>query len=191
MPTLELHLIEGYDDATRTRLGEVLTDALRSVIPAAAEGTIVIVHEHAPTGYFRGRKPPVPAAPLPDPKTVVRAYLDAMERRDLDAARAFLGEGFAMTFPGGVEMTTLEELVAWSKPRYARVAKSYDRFDAAAGEDGTVVTCSGTLSGAWPDGRAFDGIRFVDRFDLRGGKIVRQDVWNDIGEARLADATGG
>ena len=42
----------------------------------------------------------------------------------------------------------------------------------------------GTLHGRWLDGSAFDGIRFIDRFEIRGGRIVRQDVWNDAGELR-------
>ena len=47
-----------------------------------------------------------------------------------------------------------------------------------------VVYARGALSGEWPDGAAFEGVRFIDRFEITGGKIVRQDVWNDIGEAR-------
>jgi hypothetical protein len=45
-----------------------------------------------------------------------------------------------------------------------------------------VVYCSGTLEGVWLDGSAFSGIRFIDRFEVAGGRIVRQDVWNDLGE---------
>lgn len=120
----------------------------------------------------------------PDPAAVVRHYLAAMEGRDLPAARAHLAAGFTMTFPGGVTMTSLEELIAWSAPRYRFVKKTYDRFDALAGPDRSLVYCFGTLYGAWPDGTAFRGIRFIDRFELSGGQIIRQDVWNDMGEAR-------
>ena len=42
----------------------------------------------------------------------------------------------------------------------------------------------GTLFGEWLDGTAFEGIRFIDRFQLSEGLIVRQDVWNDMGEVR-------
>jgi len=49
-----------------------------------------------------------------------------------------------------------------------------------------VVYTRGTLAGAWPDGAAFSGIRFIDRFEVTGGKITRQDVWNDIAEVRPA-----
>jgi hypothetical protein len=77
-------------------------------------------------------------------------------------------------------MSTLEELVAWSKPRYRFVKKTYDRYDAF----GTLVYCFGTLHGEWPDGTPFQGIRFIDRFELDRGLILRQDVWNDIAEVK-------
>jgi hypothetical protein len=32
----------------------------------------------------------------------------------------------------------------------------------------------------WLDGSAFEGVRFLDRFDVRDGRIQRQDVWNDL-----------
>ncbi|MFN3938073.1 MAG: nuclear transport factor 2 family protein [Gemmobacter sp.] len=113
-------------------------------------------------------------------EATVRAYLSAMEARDLALAQTFLGPGFEMTFPGGVRMTTLTALVDWAKPRYRFVRKHYDGFDALDG----VCYCFGTLDGEWPDGTPFAGIRFIDRFELSGGLIVRQDVWNDLGEVR-------
>jgi len=47
-----------------------------------------------------------------------------------------------------------------------------------------VVYCHGTLSGEWPDGSAFSGIRFIDRFTVRAGKLADQTVWNDLAETR-------
>jgi hypothetical protein len=67
-----------------------------------------------------------------NPPELVRAFLEAMGRRDLAAARAFLAFG--------------------------------------------------TLYGEWPDGSAFEGIRFIDRFEVRGGKLTDHKVWNDLGE---------
>jgi hypothetical protein len=40
----------------------------------------------------------------------------------------------------------------------------------------------GTLHGVWLDGTPFEGIRFIDRFELADGRIQRQDVWNDMAE---------
>lgn len=119
-----------------------------------------------------------------DPQAIVQAYLDAMEARDLAHAQSFLGSGFQMVFPGTAPMTTLEELIAWAAPRYRFVKKTYDGYDHAAREDADIVYCFGTLAGEWPDGTAFRGIRFVDRFELREGRIVRQDVWNDLAETK-------
>lgn len=121
---------------------------------------------------------------------LVRSYLDAMEARDLDRAKGMLAEGFRMVFPGPAVLHTLDELVAWSKERYQRVGKTYDHFDEIALEDGSVVYCFGSLHGVWLDGSTFDGIRFIDRFELRDGKIVDQKVWNDMGEVRLAAQRG-
>lgn len=184
MPVVEIHLIEGYDDNTKARLGQALTDAVRQVVPADPDAVTILTHEVAASGYMRGGKPRKPAPALPDPRTIVHDYLAAMERRDLTGAEQFLGAGFHMTFPGGVHMTRLSELVDWAKGRYRSVTKTYDGFDVAGGDTGARVYCFGTLSGEWPDGTAFDGIRFVDRFELQGGLITRQDVWNDLAEVR-------
>lgn len=124
----------------------------------------------------------------------VRRYLDAMEARDLDRANGMLAPGFQMVFPGPAVLHTLEALIAWSKERYRSVAKTYQQFDEIGGPDGprgsSVVYCFGTLHGVWNDGSAFEGIRFIDRFELREGKIVDQKVWNDMGEVRLVAQRG-
>lgn len=112
----------------------------------------------------------------------VRAYLAAMEAREIDKARGYLAPGFFMIFPGNHRFTELEELIAWAKPRYQWVAKRYERYDEAPGDEDTAVYCYGTLYGEWPDGTPFEGIRFIDRFTVRNGKIVDQRVWNDMAE---------
>jgi ketosteroid isomerase-like protein len=114
----------------------------------------------------------------------VRAYLDAMEARDLDSAKGYLAAGFTMTFPGDAVFSTLDELIDWAKPRYRSVGKKYDRFDETGNADDAAVYCFGTLYGEWPDGTPFDGIRFIDRFTVKGDKLVDQRVWNDLAEVR-------
>ncbi len=180
MPIVTVQILEGYDAAVKTRLGRALTDAVRGVIPAAPEAVTVILQDMPATNYMRGgeHRSPFPAAP--DAAEVVQRYLQAMEARDLPAARALLAPGFSMIFPGPRHMTTLEELVEWSRPRYRFVKKTYERFDAM----GPLVYCFGTLQGEWPDGAPFQGIRFIDRFELVGDLIARQDVWNDIAEGK-------
>lgn len=185
MPVIELHLINGYDASAKTRLCEALTDAVRMVVPAPPEAVTIMIHDIGAEGYARGRTPRIPAPALPDPIEIVRSFLSAMEARDLDKAETYLGESFKMQFPGTEEMHNLSELVAWAAPRYRFVKKTYDGFDAlhSAGDE-TLVYARGTLAGEWPDGTAFSEIRFIDRFELTGGKITRQDVWNDIAETK-------
>ncbi len=117
-----------------------------------------------------------------EPDAVVRRFLALMEARDLDAASALLAPDVEMVFPGDVRFDRLEALVAWSRDRYARVAKRFDRVDTMPADHSAVVVVQGTLYGAWPDGSAFDGIRFIDWFELKDGLIRRQHVWNDLAE---------
>lgn len=185
MPVIELHVMQGYSDTEKTRLCDALTHAVRIVVPAPAEAVTVLVHELDPSGYMRGGQHRSPAPALPDPIDLVRRYLSSMEARDIDKARALLGPDFTMTFPGAAPMTTLEQLIAWAKPRYRFVTKTYQGFEALQSpEEAAIVYCRGTLSGAWPDGSPFDGIRFIDRFEVTAGRITRQDVWNDIAETK-------
>jgi 4-oxalocrotonate tautomerase family enzyme len=183
MPIIELHILEGYSDDDKTRLGEALTDAVRIVISAPPEAVTVMIHEMPRAAYMRGRQHRTHAPAQPSQIEVVRRFLTAMENRDLAAAHSLLGAGFTMTFPGSVQMHSLEELIAWASPRYRFVTKTYDGFDAMQSADANaVVYCRGTLSGEWPDGTPFEGIRFIDRFEVTNGLLTRQDVWNDISE---------
>ncbi|MBD3664530.1 tautomerase family protein [Sulfitobacter sp. TSTF-M16] len=184
MPVVEVHLIEGYDDAEKQRLGTALTDAVRSVVPAGPEAITVLLHDLPASDYYRGGTRRTPAPALPDPADLVRAYLAAMEARDLKKAQAMLGDGFTMSFPGTAPMRTLQELMDWAAPRYRFVKKTYEIFDVSQGADAAIVHCHGMLNGEWPDGTLFEGIRFIDRFELKGGRITKQDVWNDMGEVR-------
>jgi hypothetical protein len=109
---------------------------------------------------------------------IVREYLDAMERRDLAAAKAFLAPGFWMLFPGGKRYESLEALVEGARGRYRSARKTYERFDTA----GDVVYCYGTLYGELLSGEKYSGIRFIDRFTVRDGKLADQMVWNDMAE---------
>ncbi len=188
MPIVRVTLIEGYDDATRTRIATRLTDAVRSAIAAPLDGIAVEIVEVKPTGYMRGRKSRTPGIPLPAPAEIVRAYLAAMEARDLPAARDFLAEGFEMTFPGNVRFTKLEDLVEWSRGRYRFVRKTYESFDECFSENGIAVYCFGTLAGEWPDGTPFSSVRFIDRFEVAEGRLTGQMVWNDLAIFRSASS---
>jgi len=184
MPIIEAHLLEGYSASDKQRLARGLTDAACMVIPATPEAVTVMIHEMPAANYMRGGQARSGAPARPDPCDTIRAYLAAMEARDIDTARAMLAPGFVMNFPDAPGMTTLEQLIAWAKPRYAFVKKTYDRFETLQNGPTTVVYSMGTLYGEWLDGTAFADIRFIDRFEMEGGLLTRQDVWNDMAETR-------
>lgn len=89
-----------------------------------------------------------------------------------------------MVFPGGVEFTDCGAIPAVSAASYRWVKKAFERFDEAPSADGTVVYCYGTLYGEWPDGEPFSGVRYIDRFLVRDGRVADQRVWNDLAAAR-------
>ncbi|MEM9141148.1 MAG: nuclear transport factor 2 family protein [Pseudomonadota bacterium] len=184
MPVVEVHGLDGCASEARSRLTAALTQAIRSVDPAP-DGAITVLIREGPAGTDANggdtqTKPPA----LPDPCELVLKYLSLMEARDLSAAQAMLADDFEMIFPGTAPMRSLEELVEWAAPRYRSVNKTYDAIEAFQGDGGAIVYTRGTLAGAWPDGTPFNGIRFIDRFEVEGSKIIRQDVWNDIAEVR-------
>ncbi len=183
MPVIAVTLLPGYADDDRARLVTHLSAAARSVIPATEAGTTVFIHE-ARTYRRDGQIHTSGAQALPAAGEVVQAFLEAVGRRDFEAAHTYLAAGFEMVFPGPKVMRRLEELPAWAASRYASITKQVERLEESWQGDRTVVFCSGTLAGRWPDGTAFEGVRFIDRFELRGGRICRQEVWNDLGEAR-------
>lgn len=118
---------------------------------------------------------------------IARSFLDLMEDRQLDHARALLAPDFRAIYPGDRRFTTLEELIASGSKVYRGVRKQHElSLYVPADADGVeTVIFYGTLKGTWADGSPFEGIRFTDRFRLRGSLIVEQQVWNDIGQARL------
>lgn len=183
MPVIECHLLQGYTAEAKKRLGEALTDATRLVVPAPAELVTVMIHEMPPSSYYRGRATRTPAVALPDPCVIVEQFLKHLGNRELDAARQYAGSDFVMFFPATGAMRSFEELIEWSRTRYQHIEKTISGLEAMhSGSDETVVYCRGTLSGTWTDGAAFKGVRFIDRFELVGGKITKQEVWNDLGE---------
>ena len=119
---------------------------------------------------------------------IVRAFLAALQARDVEAAQRYLAPKARIVVPGGRVVESVRDIVANSGNRYRTIGKAIERVDAVASVHNVVVYCLGTLHGEWPDGRTFEGIRFVDRFELRDGRIELQEVWNDAAEhrARLA-----
>lgn len=137
----------------------------------------------------------MPDAPPREPATaaeVVDEYLRLLMIPDPAAARRFVSPDLHIRFTGGRVMHDPAECTAFNAGRYRWVRKRVERTETVAGgtADETVVYSLGTLHGEWPDGTAFEGNRYVDRYVLRAGLIVQMDVWNDSAEW-LLDRAGG
>jgi ketosteroid isomerase-like protein len=117
-----------------------------------------------------------------DAAETVRRYLRLVEARDLEAATRVLDPDVTITFPGGRKFKTLEDQVASSGLRFRSVRKSFEQFDTIVVDERVVVYVFGTLDGIAVDGRSFASVRYLDRFELRDGRIVSQMVWNDLAE---------
>jgi len=116
---------------------------------------------------------------------IVRAYLEASMVPDPDTAATYVKPGTTITFTGGRIFDHPREAASFNAGRYKWVKKRMDRFDVCPGEDETIVYSIGTLYGEWPDGTPFEGNRYIDRFALKEGLIVKMDVWNDSAERIL------
>jgi ketosteroid isomerase-like protein len=76
------------------------------------------------------------------------------------------------------------EATAFNKARYKWVKKKFGPTHVVEGGTPaeTTVYQTGTLYGEWLDGTPFEGNRYVDRYVVRHGKIVKMEVWNDSAE---------
>jgi hypothetical protein len=119
---------------------------------------------------------------------VVEAFLQASMVPDPQSAARYIADELKITFTGGRKYRHPRETAAFNAKRYKCVKKKMERTDVVPGEGETIVYNLGTLYGEWPDGTPFEGNRYVDRFVVRGGKIVQMDVWNDSGERLLIRA---
>lgn len=126
---------------------------------------------------------------------VVEAYLERSMIPDPDGAAVYVAPDLKITFTGGRKFIAPAETAAFNAKRYKwvkkRLGKTHAALDPATGD--VHVYNSGHLYGAWPDGSAFDGNRYIDTFLVRDGLIVETNVWNDSAEwlldrAGLAEA---
>jgi hypothetical protein len=116
---------------------------------------------------------------------IVERFLHASMVPDPQTAAQYIGPDLKITFTGGRKFAHPRESAAFNAKRYKRVKKRMERSDVVPGAGETIVYNLGTLYGEWPDGTPFEGNRYVDRFVVRGGKIVQMDVWNDSAERLL------
>ena len=125
-----------------------------------------------------------------DAEALVKRFLRAMEGRDLETAEALMAPGARITFPGNKVFSSQREMVEASRGRYQWVKKTFDQVDAFAEDDGQVVYVMGTLYGVNRHGVSFSDVRYIDRFLLKDGHIVQQDVWNDLAESGVLEQMG-
>ena len=128
--------------------------------------------------------------PLAAAKSIVEQYLAASMVPDPGTAATFVGDPFILTFTGGRRFDKPTGATGFNAKRYAWVKKEFVRTDAVydAELDTYIVYNSGYLYGAWPDGSEFAKNRYLDRFFVKDGKIIKMDVWNDSAEILLDKA---
>ncbi len=116
---------------------------------------------------------------------LVERFLVASMIPDPETAGTFMSADVDITFTGGRKFKHPRDATAFNAMRYKWVKKKMERTDVAPGDGETVVYNTGTLYGEWHDGTKFEGNRYVDRFVVRAGRIVKMDVWNDSAERIL------
>ena len=131
-----------------------------------------------------------PLSSTNDPGAIVDEFLRLIMIPDPDAARRYVASELAIRFTGNRAMSDPAECTAFNRSRYKWVKKRFEATEVVAGAtpEHAIVYNRGTLHGEWPDGTAFHGNRYVDRYELRGGLIVKMDVWNDSAEWLLVRA---
>ncbi|MCL4880019.1 MAG: DUF4440 domain-containing protein [Anaerolineae bacterium] len=117
-------------------------------------------------------------------EALIQQFLHLMEARDLDAANRMIAPDAIIIFPGGKVFRSQQEMVEAAKGRYRWVKKHFSHLDSFAADNGEIVVyVLGTLYGVNNYGVEFSGVRYVDRFVLKNGIIVSQEVWNDLAES--------
>jgi hypothetical protein len=119
---------------------------------------------------------------------IVNEFLRLIMIPDPAAAARYTAPDMKIVFTGKRAMRAPAECTQFNASRYKWVKKRIERTEtviasaeeAARGE--TVVYSLGTLYGEWPDGTAFEGNRYVDRYVVKNGLITDMDVWNDSAE---------
>lgn len=146
-----------------------------------------------PTALHQDSAAAVADRPRTDPVALVNEFLRLLMIPDPDAARRLAAPALQIRFTGGRPMRDVAECAAFNRGRYAWVKKRFGPTELVAGASDAlaIVYQRGELYGAWPDQQPFDGNRYVDRYEVSRGLIVRMDVWNDSAEwllDRLAQA---
>lgn len=114
-----------------------------------------------------------------DPRAVVEEFFERLEDED---RRQTVDELFApdvrITVPGaefeGPDAS--QQMREFLSPRYEWIAKEFDQWITS----GPHVVSTGTLYGVDNGGDEFDGVRYVDVYEVHDGLIRRLDIYNDL-----------
>ena len=99
-----------------------------------------------------------------------------------DDRRPTVDELFAddavITLPGArfEGPTAPDDFLDFLAPRSERAGKEFDRWIVS----GETVVSIGTLYGVDNAGDDFEGVRYVDVYEVAEGRIQRLDIWNDL-----------
>lgn len=116
------------------------------------------------------------------PDAVVTAFVDALNRQDVPAARALMAERLDMVFPGQATFNDIGTFLDWAKTRYRRATYRYARLDTVPAGARAIVYAQGTIDGEMNDGETFRDVRVIDRFEIENGRIVRKEAWSDMAD---------
>lgn len=121
--------------------------------------------------------PPSPTPPS-TPRAVVEEFFDRMADERRDTIAELFADDAVVTLPGArfSGPDAPGEFLAFLAPRYEWAEKEFDRWL----ESGAEVVSIGTLSGVDRAGDAFEGVRYVDVYEVVDGRITRLDIWNDL-----------
>jgi ketosteroid isomerase-like protein len=115
-------------------------------------------------------------------RETIEQFIRAVNARDADAAQAMLAPGALLVFPGPTVFEKVSDFLAWAGPRYRKASYIYGDMDFLEKDEGTVVYAQGRVEGEFPDGVAFSGVRYIDRFTIAGQLILRKEVWSDMAD---------
>ena len=127
---------------------------------------------------------------MSEAEELVERYLDHFAAGDLRAAADLLSPDVVLVFPGGAPRTSLREVAAEVDRLYESVHKRIHRRWTSATPEGLMVVVTGHLHGRTRSGRGFDGVRFVDWFTVRDGRIAAHEVLNDAAVLGIVPAIG-
>lgn len=107
----------------------------------------------------------------------------ADERRD--TIGELLADDVVVTIPGShfEGPTAAMDLLDSFGGRYEWAAKRFGRWHETNG----IAVSQGTLYGVDADGEDFEGVRYVDVFEVEDGLVVQWDIYNDLAAEGIVD----